>query len=163
MPATLPTNFVPDHAPTAAEMAQILNAVFRITNIKIFNSLGGCSLSTTSATYVDVTNANTSWTKNGGSADSDVAVYMAVDVFSTAVTTVGQLGIGIGGTDSDVKLAYMSQASILAGTHVGFTSITGIAAGAYTPKVRARRNSGAGTVTIDVNCTVSFLVGELPK
>jgi hypothetical protein len=136
-----------------------------IRNIKTFSGLNTCSLSTTSSSYVDITNASTSWAKGGASGDTDILVAVSVSIYATgATTTQAYLGINIAGTDYDVCLALITQASVLAGTWVGFSTITGVAAGSYTPKLRAKRSAGSGTLTVDVtNSTVAFLVAELPK
>lgn len=161
--ATLPTNWIPDHAPTALELAQVLNAITRITNITVFASAGGCTLSTTSASYVDITSATTSWTKTAAGSGSTILFAIALDIYPTvAGSTVAMLGVNIGGTDTDVKTATLSTSGTIGGTHMGFATIASVAAGAYTVKLRAKRTSGSGTLTVDSLCNVSFLVGEIP-
>lgn len=166
--ATLPTNWIPDHAPTAAELAQLLNAVGRITNIGVFASAGGCTLATTSASYVDITNASMSWTKGGdgsgtGGVGSTILVAVALAMYSaTAGATQGKVGVNIGGTDTDVMITYHSNVGTIQGSYVGFKTIPSVAAGAYTPKLRALRLAGTGTLTVDTLVNVSFLIGEVP-
>ncbi len=136
----------------------------RLSNLGVFASAGGCSLATTSASYVDITNASLSWTKLGGATDTDILVAVAISMYSaTSGTTAGKVGINIGGTDTDVILTWHSAASTIQGSYVGFKKITGVAAGALTPKLRALRTSGSGTLTVDSLVNVAFLVGEVPK
>lgn len=137
--------------------------LLRLSNIGVFSSLGGCSLGTTSSSYVDITNASATWTKQGGSADTDVLSIFACSIFSTVATTGSKLAININGTDYDMMLAFASLASTAVGAYVGIARITGVAAGTWTVKARAKRLSGTGTVSIDGNGNVMWLVGEIPK
>jgi hypothetical protein len=163
MSATLPTEPA-GHITKDSEWLQVLNAITRITNVAVFASQGGCTLSTTSSSYVDITGASTSWTKTASSADSDVVALVALDIYpSGAGSTAGMVAMSIGGTDTDVLLTYLSSAGVIGGTRVGFKAITGLGAAAYTPKLRAKRTSGTATLVVDSLVNVSFLVGELPK
>jgi hypothetical protein len=135
----------------------------RISNVGLFSSLGGCTLSTTSSTYVDITSASLSWTKIGGSADTDVEVRIDVDIYAaTAGSTGAKLAININGTDYDVKLVFISPLGSLDGTQSAVVRVTGVTAGSWTPKLRVKRTSGTGTLTVDSLCNVSFRVAEIP-
>lgn len=160
--ATLPTEPA-GHVTTAAEWLQVLNALARITNPGVFTSNGGCTLSTTSASYVDITNASTTWTKLGDGASSNIIILIMVDIYpATAGSTVAMLGVNIGGTDYDTKTATLSTLGTIGGTHVGARVITSVGAGSYTVKLRAKRTSGSGTLTVDSLCNESFLILEQP-
>jgi hypothetical protein len=137
-------------------------AITGLTNPAIFNSLGGCTLSTSSASYVDVVNATINWTKRGGSADSDVLVALMAEMYVGVNATTAVFGIGIGGADTDVVQCYCSTSGTVAGTRVGLARITGLAAAAYTPKVRAKRTAGTGVLTVDSLCNMAFFIAELP-
>lgn len=161
MSATLPTNWNPNHAPTAAEAAQVLNAITRITNIATAWS-ESVSVSTTSASYIDVTGLSTSYTKNGDSSSSDLLVFVLTGWRTNSIANA-RWGVGIGGTDYDVvefELTTMFNAHIQT---VGWVKITGVAAGSYTVQGRVKRKSGTGTITSDSSDTFALLVIELPK
>ena len=131
-------------------------------NNVIFNSLGGCTLTTTSATYVDIVNATTSYTKIGASSASDLIVEVSASGFSTGATTGFVIGVNINAVDTDVTFMLFSTANAHTTLPTGRARITGLAAGAYTVKLRAKRNSGAGTLTVDNGDSVCFMVSEDP-
>jgi len=159
--ATLPS--IPaGHVPRGDEWLQILNGLLRITNIQIFSSAGGCTLSTTSSSYVDVTNATLAFTKLGSSSESDIGLFVCLDMYSTVTSTGATIAANIGGTDTDAFIAYSSAGNTVT-PHGGLVKITGIGAGSYTVKLRAKRTSGTGVLTVDSLCNVSFTLIELPK
>jgi hypothetical protein len=133
----------------------------QIRNFGFHNSTAD-TLSTTSSSYVDLVNASQSWTKIGASGDSDVGVFASVDMYTGATATAATIGININSTDYDVMLHYISASGTVT-AHSAFVKITGVAAGAFTAKLRAKRNSGTGTLTIDTLCNTCFVVCELPK
>jgi hypothetical protein len=123
-------------------------------NFDIFTSIGGCTLSTASATYVDITGASKAFTKIGGSADSDLVVQVSLACYATVAPTVVKIGVSVNGSDSDATQMPINTANAHTALPTGAVRITGLAAGTYTVKLRALRVSGTGTVTIDVNDTV---------
>ena len=64
----------------------------------VFSSRGGCTLSTTSASYVDVTNASKAFTKVGSSSESDLLVELSVCCYATAAPTVVKFAVQVNGT-----------------------------------------------------------------
>lgn len=132
-----------------------------MANKDTFNSVGGCTLSTTSASYVDIVNATKSFTKIGASADSDLIISgVGVSGFSTVGTTEFAVGVNVNGVDRDVTKLNMNSANVHTALPTGAIRITGLAAGTYTVKLRAKRNSGTGTLTIDAGDAVSFVMEE---
>jgi hypothetical protein len=127
-----------------------------------FHSSTADTLSTTSSSYVDIVNASISWTKIGASGDSDIGVFVGVDIYTGSTATSSTIGININSTDYDAMLAYISPSGTVT-SHFTLIKITGVGAGAFTAKLRAKRNSGAGTLTIDTLCNTAFVVCELPK
>src|SRR6266545_2101935 len=143
MPAALPTNWLVNHPPTAAEAAQVLDAITRITNIAVMSALSPTGITaSTSATYVDIAGTSTPWSKRADAAGSNVLVLLTLRGFSSVA--------------GDRNLANAHE------TYVGFAAIPSVAAGSYTPIVRFKRVSGTGAVTVGGGDTVSFLIGELP-
>lgn len=162
MTATLFTP-TPNKIVTAGDLGLITNALAGITNLGIMSAIGAASLAaSTSATYVDVTGTGMTWNKLRDSASSDVIVLLALRAFTTVASTQLDFGINVGGTDYDVVRGDSNLASTHE-TYVGFLQIAGVAAGAGSPKVRFRRNSGTGAITINTGDTVAYLIGELPK
>ena len=164
MSATLPTNFVPNHAPDAAEMGQVLSAITRITNIQIMSAIATASRAAYNGTsYADVSGTSAAWTKSADSSGSDVIVLAQCSMFSQTAVDTFKLGINIGGTDYDIA-NFQCQPINTRYNFVGFRLITGIAAGAYTPILRVKRTSGGtGTVAVDANDCASWLICEAPK
>jgi hypothetical protein len=132
----------------------------QVANSDIFDSVGGCSLSTTSATYVDITNASKSFTKLGAAADSDLIVELSLSLYSTVNATVVKLGVNVNSADSDVSIMPINTANAHETMPTGAVRIAGLGAGTYTVKARALRVSGTGTVTIDTNDTVTMVIQE---
>lgn len=131
-----------------------------LANVDIFDSVGGCTLSTTSATYVDVTNASKSFTKIGGATISDLIIQLNLSMFSTVNATVAKLGLRVNAADSDVSIMPINTANAHEVMPTGTVRIASLDAGVYTVQVRALRVSGTGTLTIDANDTVSMVLQE---
>lgn len=131
-----------------------------LANIDNFDSVGGCTLSTTSATYVDITNASKSFTKLGGATDSDLIIAVDLALYATVAPTVVKIGVRVNGTDTDAIIYSVNSANVHLATPAGTVHLTGLAAGAYTVQLRALRVSGTGAVTMDSNDTVSMLLSE---
>lgn len=133
-----------------------------VANTDIFNSIGGCTLSTTSASYVDITNATKSFTKIGSATDSDLIVTASLSGFSTVTGTDFRVGVNVDSTDYDlVKMAF-NTANTHTALPTGAVRITGLAAGTYTVKLRAKRPAGTGTLTVDSGDSVSMVIHERP-
>lgn len=147
---------------TAFYVSQKLRAsrVNQLSNTAIFESLGGCSLSTTSATYVDITGASTSFTKLGGALESDMIVRVSMSLFVTVATTGIKIGVNVNGTDTDAAIITLNTANAHSTLPTGTVRITALAAGAYTVKLRALRSAGTGTLTIDGSDSVSMDIRE---
>ncbi len=162
MPAALPTNWLVNHPPTAAEAAQVLDAITRITNIAVMSALSPTGITaSTSATYVDIAGTSTPWSKRADAAGSNVLVLLTLRGFSSVAGNRNMFAIKIGATDYDVIVGDSNLANAHE-TYVGFAAIPSVAAGSYTPIVRFKRVSGTGAVTVGGGDTVSFLIGELP-
>jgi hypothetical protein len=142
----LPAN----HIVTADEFAAA-------SNDETFDSLGGCSLSTASASYVNITNASKSFTKYLAAAASDLLVEVSLTAFSGTASVRMKIGVNIS-ADTDVTLFFFNDASKHL-TITGRARVTGLAAGAYTVQLRALSVNGA-TMTIGADDTVSFGVKE---
>lgn len=135
-----------------------------IENTDIFNTIGGGTIGgTASATYVDVTGASKSITKVGASADSDLIVMLSVSCFVSVAGTVVRFGVRVNGVDIDMTQMPVNAASAHTPMPLGATRITGLAAGTYTVQVRVLRVSGTGTITVDVNDTVTMYLEERAK
>jgi len=134
-----------------------------MANADIFSSLGGCSLSTTSGTYVDITGASKSFTKLSASADFDLIVLVNLSCFATVAPTVVKIAVNVNGVDNDATLMPINSANVHTALPTGAVRITGLAANTYTVKARALRVSGTGTVTIDTNDTVTLVIQERAK
>lgn len=146
-------------APTAGQKLRA-SRLGAMANADVFSSLGGCSLSTTSGTYVDVTSASKSFAKIAAAADSDLIVQVSLACYATVAPTVVKIGVNVNGVDTDVSLMPINTANAHTALPTGAARITGLAAGTYTVKVRALRVSGTGTVTIDTNDTVTMVIQE---
>ncbi len=133
-----------------------------VANSDIFNSIGGCTLSTTSASYVDITNATKSFTKIGSAADSDLIVTASLSGYVTVTGTDFKVGVNVNSVDYDIiKLAF-NTANTHTALPTGAVRITGLAAGTYTVKLRAQRPAGTGTLTMDSGDSVSMVIHERP-
>jgi hypothetical protein len=128
----------------------------------VFSSRGGCTLATTSATYVDITNASKSFTKVGGAAESDLVISLSLSCYSTVTATVVKLAIQVNAVDNEVSLMSINTANTHTTMPTGAVRIASLAAGVYTVKARALRVSGTGTVTIDTSDTVTMELEERP-
>lgn len=165
MPAALPTNFNPNHAPTAAEMGQILGALSKITNWAAYNSLinGTVSITaSTSGTYVDIANFVLNFIKAGDGTQSNVFALLVCGWRTSVVPTSAKFAINFASTDRDLILHEITSA---AGTHrnaIGWTIFTGVGAGNFNVRVRIKRNAGTGDMTVDATDTCSLLLVELP-
>lgn len=128
------------------------------------NGVGAASAtdSTTSATYVDMVGASTSFSFTKGSSGTRLKVTMNVGAFiSGAANTRPGFAVSIGGVDYDVVGMTINPLA----THTinaGFVYLSGITAGTYTVQGRWRRISGTGTLARNSEDPVAISVLELP-
>lgn len=139
----------------AADATQAIAA-----NSDVFSSIGACSLSTTSASYVDITGASKSFTKVGAAADSDLIVLISMSGFVTVGGTGFKVGVQVNGVDRDATYMLMNTANDHRTPPLGAVRITGLAAGPYTIKARALRTTGTGALTVDTSDTVTMFIQE---
>lgn len=143
------------------ELAVATDAVLgQVANSDVFSSIGGCALSTTSASYVDITSASKSFTKIGAAADSDLIVLISLSGFVTVSGTGFKVGVQVNGVDRDATYMLMNSANTHIPLPMGAVRITGLAAGAYTVKARALRTTGTGTLTVDTSDSVTMVISE---
>lgn len=143
------------------DLAVATDAVLGATaNEDVFSSIGGCSLGTTSASYVDITGASKAFTKVGGAADSDLIVLISLSGFVTVGGTGFKVGVQVNGVDRDATYMLMNSANTHIPLPMGAVRITGLAAGAYTVKARALRTTGTGTLTVDPSDSVTMVIKE---
>lgn len=163
MPATLPSNFTPIHAPTAAEMAQIINAITGITNIGVWTSFGGCALTLASTTAItDINGASTSYTKQLASTKSDLLVIAFIGWRVQTAVTAARFYVSINAISTQLALQELDTASAHSQT-IGWARITGLGAGGYTPKLQAQKVvNNANQVVIDGNDALGMIIAELP-
>lgn len=133
-------------------------------NTDIFNTIGGGTIGgTASATYVDVAGAAKAFTKIGAAADSDLIVVVSVSCFVSVAGTVVRFGVRVNGVDSDVTQMPVNAALAHTPMPLGAVRLSGLAAGAYTAQLRVLRVSGTGTITVDINDTVTMYLEERAK
>jgi hypothetical protein len=134
----------------------------KLANIGVMWASGTASLAaSTSTSYVDVSGTSTSWTKTGDSSSSNVLVVLLMSAWTSVAATIPAFGVRLGGVDYDLVAKTINEASSH-NTLTAVRTLTGIAAGSYSPNLRFKRNSGTGAVTIDTGDTVSYLLLEVP-
>lgn len=143
--------------------AQVQGLSIRAANKDFLNSVGGCSLTTTSATYVDITGASKAFNKYGGASDSDFLITVNLAMYSATNPSTVKIGVNINGSDYDVIIHSYNTANSHMPVPQGCVRITGLAAGVYTVKLRALRVSGTGTLNIDSNDNVLIICEEVAK
>jgi hypothetical protein len=117
---------------------------------------------TTSAAYVDAPGSPTI-TLNKTYVQTYIRLDLGTSLFSTLAGTVVRYGILFNGTtDSDLSIFGISVAN----THVAIAATTVIFAWAFkgpvTMRLRWKRVSGGGTLTMDSNDMVSLTAVEMP-
>lgn len=128
------------------------------------NGVGAASAtdSTTSATYVNMAGASTSFSFTKASSGTRLKATMNVGAFiSGAANTRPGFAVQIGSTDYDVVGMTINPLA----THTinaGFVYLSGIAAGTYTVQGRWRRISGTGTLARNSEDPVAISILELP-
>lgn len=151
-----------DEGPINSMGRQLQGLSQRIASVDIFSSIGGCSLSTTSGAYVDITGAAKVFNKFGSAAESDlILMHVGVSGFSTVGSTGVKIGVNVNGVDYDVTFMLINTANNHAPLPTGGVRITGLPAAPYNIKLRALRTTGTGTITIDVNDTISWVIQEV--
>ncbi|HEY6018588.1 MAG TPA: hypothetical protein VIY48_01450 [Candidatus Paceibacterota bacterium] len=162
MSATLPaaSMLAPGHKITPTEWTQILTAITAITNIRNFNYIASLTLSSSSASYVDITGATGSITKVYASGTSDILAICGVS--SRSGTAGSTITVAVNdGTNDNAAFKYIHNTANQHNFGFGAVRITGLAAGALSMKLRAK-SSGA-TMTIDANDVGFLWLWELPK
>jgi hypothetical protein len=117
------------------------------------------TLSTTSASFVDIPGASTSFTKVLGASASNIVVVVSLSLYSTVVNAAIDIGVNVNGTDV-VATNFSLNTTNHSTPPTGVATFTGLAAGTYTVKARVRRNSGTGTLTQDGTDSVLMLIRE---
>ena len=146
----------------ADDMAQMLEALRRMTNWVFFNRLGTASAAITATTFTAITSGSVAFTKVGGATASSVIAFFYVSCFKTAgAATKVQVAVNDGTTDWTGSQFVFSTASEHM-SHMGVVTMTGQAAGAYTMALRAKLDVAGGTLTIDANDTCGMVLMEVP-
>lgn len=105
---------------------------------------------TTSSSYADVDGASMEVTIDKKLADTDVLIDLRFSFYATAVPSRLVLGVSESGTDYEVHSRDINTAN----SHSegsALRKITGLAAGSHTFRLRWKRTSGSGTITMDTN------------
>ncbi|HEY6018590.1 MAG TPA: hypothetical protein VIY48_01460 [Candidatus Paceibacterota bacterium] len=160
MTATLPAALAADHEPSGIEISQLLDATLRLSNVVLFNSIGGCTLSTTSATYVNVQGAFQSYSKVGDANESDILILVAVGSWVSAVPNYMSFTIAEGVNTHDTHLSYFNTANHH-DTSFGTCRISNMTPNTYAFQLQASVTGGA-TAHIDTSDTVMMLIMEIP-
>jgi hypothetical protein len=151
----------PDGPGQIGALGDAADATMRIANNQdVFVSLGGCSIPSTSTSYVDITGASKSWTKIGSAAQSDVMVYVGASGFVTVASTGFVIGVNINGIDTDVTYMLMTNAATETTLPGAWVRISSVPAGTYTVKLRSKRNSGSGNLGMSTGSSVTFRIEE---
>lgn len=163
MVASLPTDatFATAHVVSSTEWSQILNAIKGLSNIATANFYGTMSVSTASATYVNVTGASlTGFTKYLGS--SNLLAFLAIS--SRCTTTANHpvnYGINDGTTDWQMMTGWETTVN-KHNTYIAWRTLTGLSSGGpYTFQARVKAD-GTNTIAIDGNDCGFIIVAELP-
>lgn len=141
-------------------MRNMLRALFGITNITPFVSTN-CATTVASTSNTNITNATQSFTKQLDASKSDIFVIVSLGLRCDTASRQANIALNDGTTDRDVAQYFFNTA----GEHqttLGGIQLTTAEAKAYTFQLKMR-NSGTGTLTIDVNDTVSMIFWEGPK
>lgn len=112
-----------------------------LTNSVEFRT-SAATLATSSTSFVDITGGSTSFTKLLSGALSNIVVEISISAFSTAIATLTQVGVNINGADVLAVNHTISAASAHSAFPTGVATFTGLAAGTYTVKARAKWVSG---------------------
>ena len=159
-PLSSSTVNVPQDIQNLATDIDYVNSI--MANKDTFSAIGTAGLAaSTSGSYVDITGTTKTFTKIGAAADSDLIISgVSVSGFVSVGNTEFAVGVNVNGTDRDVTKLNFNAANQHTPLPPGHVRITGLAAGTITIKVRAKRNSGTGTLTVDTGDCVSFVVEE---
>lgn len=148
-----------------ASVTALAGAIADPTEINAIGNHNGISTAmivgtTTSATFVDVPDAPSSFTFVKLSSATALRVEGKLTMYSTGGSGEVRLGVNIGlatgtGTDYDLHNRTFSTTDVW-GTVGGFIRIPGLAAGTYTFTARWRKVSGAGTLTVNTSAWLNL-------
>jgi hypothetical protein len=127
--------------------------------IETLESVPSGSLTTTSASYADVDGANMELSITKIFSGTDLIIDLRVSCFPTAATTDFQFGVSDGSTDYDVlfhRFDTTGRRNI-----AGIARITGLSPAVYTFRLRWKRVSGSGTLSMTTNDRVSMTIQEV--
>lgn len=161
MVATLPSSLATNHEPSGIEITQLLTAIDRLANYKLFMSNGGCTLSTTSASDVNVQGASWSMIKEGDATKSDLLIVLGISAFVSAQPNIINYSI-IDQTSRSYITHFMYYN--VANHHDwswGLARIKLLTPGIYTFQVTANVTGGA-TASVDAGDGVFALTLEIP-
>lgn len=135
--------------------------VLRLSNVVVARQTPGSGFTTTSASYVTITNLNTtSYTKNGGSTASQLLVEIAMTAWRSGATgSLTVVGVQVNGVDTDVcQLTFNALTDHR--SMAGFAYLPALAAGTYT--VTPRVKTAAGTFNHDTGDQWCLKISEVP-
>jgi hypothetical protein len=144
----------------AGEWSQLLLSLYSGSNYQILHTTTA-ALSSTSTTYVDVSNTSFSVNKMLVSTKSDLGFLLMVHANRATAGTSTTYGISTNGTDNDNhKMTYTTALKCMFSS--GVNVVTGLGAGSVAVKVRAK-GSAANTMTITAGDTLCLLWFEVQK
>lgn len=160
MVATLPSSLASGHEPSGIEISELLIATARLTNLDLFVSLGGCTLSTTSASDVNVQGATWSYTKLGDATKSDVLILLGVSAFVAAQPNIISYSVAEGQNTHATHFMYYNVA-LHHDMSWGVVQIHNLTPNTYNFQVMANVTGGT-TATINSNDAVFAFTAEIP-
>jgi hypothetical protein len=162
MVATLPSSLSTGHEPSGIEITQLLTAIDRLANYKLFMSHGGCTLSTTASSDVNVQGATWSMTKEGDALESDLLVVLGISAYVSAQPNIISFSVLDFGSNVTHATHYMYYN--VASHHDmswGLSRMKLLTPNTYTFQVVANVTGGA-TATMDSGDDVFALTLEIP-
>ena len=149
----VPDNVLQDNGGGEAQL-------FFIPEKALINTTPSGTLTTSSATYADVDGSNMEVTITKKMPDTNICIDLRASSFSTDVNTVLRFGIYVSSTDYDIAYQYfnISFAHLYAS---GAIIISGLPAGSHTFRLRWKRLSGSGIVTINTDDRVILIAEEV--
>jgi len=160
MVATLPASLPDQHEPSGIEITELLTAITATSNYNLFFSNGGCTLSTTSASNVNVQGARWTFTKLGDATESDVLIVLGISAFVAAQPNIINYTVAEGLNTHDTHFMYYNVASHH-DMSWGLSRISLMTPNTYTFQVMANVTGGT-TATINSGDTVFALTLEIP-
>lgn len=159
MVATLPSSLGSGHEPSGIEISELLTAITALSNYNLFMSLGGVSLSTTSASYVNVQNATWNFTKLGDATESDVLIVLGISSYVAATPNYISYTVAEGFNTHDTHFCYFNAVEHM--WSWGLTRISLMTPNTYTFQVQASVTGGT-TASVDSNDSCFALTLEIP-